>query len=216
MGAWDVGQFSNDTALDFADEIKTFAEVRKVLEDDSKFAPDLDADEACIALAACEMLATAIGRPPEDLPDMTTFDAEEVTSALLQTAVGLIAHIRSNSELADLWAEADENDAWQASLEGLLARLDQSKPFEASPEKPKKEEPPEDFIGYCYICYGMVTERDGLHFTYDDPDGGSLSSYPHRKCVEERVTEPGPYWNEDGSPTPVMRKVLMQGLGYEV
>ncbi|PJI84583.1 uncharacterized protein DUF4259 [Yoonia maricola] len=216
MGARDVGQFGNDTALDFAAEVKTFADVCAVIEDDSKFAPDLDADDASIALAACEMLATAIGRAPEDLPEMTTLGDEGVTPALLETATGLIIHIRSNSELAALWQESEENDAWQASLDGLLARLDQSKPFKAPAKKAKQEELPEDFIGYCYICYGMVTERDGLLFEYDDPEGGSLSNYPHRKCIEDQITEPGPYWNDDGSPTPVTRKQLMRGLGYEI
>lgn len=79
----------------------------------------------------------------------------------------MITHIRSNSELAELWEEAEEE--WQASLDGLLERLDQPNPFEAAPQKPTSEEPPEDFIGYCDICYGVVTERDGLEFTYDDP-----------------------------------------------
>ncbi len=215
MGAWDVRQFGNDTALDFAAEIRTFADVRAVIEDDSKFAPDLDSDEACIALAACEVLATALGRPPEDLPEMVHVPAQEVTPALLNTAIGLITHIRRNSELAELWEEAEEGETWQASLDGLLKRLDQSKPYKAAPENPKRDEPPEDFIGYCYICYGMVTERDGLEFTYGDPDGGSLSNYPHRKCIETKVEEPGPYWNDDGSPTPVMHRALMRGLGYD-
>ncbi len=216
MGAWDVGQFGNDTALDFAAEVKAFADVRAVIDDNSMFAPDLDADDASIALAACEILAATTGRAAQDLPEIVALSADDVTPALLQTAMGLVSHIRSNSELAELWQDSGENDAWQASLDELYARLDETKPFEAPAKKPKKEKLPEGFIGHCYICYGVVTERDGLVFAYDDPEGGTCENYPHRKCMEDKIAEPGPYWNDDGSPTEVMRKELMRGLGYDI
>ena len=69
MGVWGSGSFGNDAALDFVSALNEFAMIRSTL---SKFENNigaLDADDASVALAACDMLAVTIGRPPVDLPE---------------------------------------------------------------------------------------------------------------------------------------------------
>jgi len=214
MGVWDEGSFGNDVALDFAAQVKDFADVRRTILKYADQAKNLNAEDAQIALATCDMLAAAIKRPPTDLPDVPDFEAEHVSDSLLRTAAEIVEQIRLNSELARLWAEEDDTQ-WQKAIEDLSTRLDPSKPYENTP-KLQKAEPPEDFLGYCYKCFGMVTEQNGLHFEHTDPDGATSANYPHRSCIEELIPEPGPYWNADGSPTPIAHRQLMRGLGYEV
>ncbi|MES0810109.1 DUF4259 domain-containing protein [Roseibium sp. SCPC15] len=212
MGVWASGSFGNDTALDFVADVTSFAAVLDTLRKLEQDKSALDAEDASIALAACDMLAAAIGRPPADLPDMPSFENEQVSEDLLKTAKTIVKRVRTKSELAELWSEEDDAE-WQLELDGLLLRLTPSEPYEVTA---RKEDPelPEDFLGYCYLCYGMVTERDGINFEYTMPDGGTLSMHPHRKCIETLIS--GPHWKKDGSPTEKTRRRLMQDMGFEV
>ncbi len=135
MGAWGIGHFENDTALDWlGDYDEAPAEsVDRALEAASGADPeDLDADLACEALAAAEAVAHALGRPDPGL-------APEVRERLAagRGAVRTLAEAASRakaavdrvgaetSELAELWDEADPGDAaaWRAALTALRARL---------------------------------------------------------------------------------------------
>lgn len=216
MGTWAAGSFGNDAALDFASELKDFAALRKTLVKFGKKSGELDADEAAVALAACDLLAAAIGRPAADLPDGLDLGQPKVSDKLLKSAKTIVQRVREESELAELWSDEDESE-WQSELEDLLLRLTPSAPSGApadAPTRKKQPEIPDDFLGHCYLCYGPVTERDGFKFEYDMPGGGTLSIHPHRSCMEKLV--PGPHWNEDGAPRENVRKRLMQDMGLEV
>lgn len=213
MGTWASGSFGNDTAMDFVDDLKDFAALRRTLIKFDKNSDELDADEASIALAACDLLAAAIGRPPADLPDAPGFGKQEVSDELLGTAKAIVQRVRENSELAELWSEEEEGDAeWQGELNALLQRLTPSAPYEV-PAKKEPSEVPDDFLGHCYLCNEPVTERDGINFEFTMPAGGTLSIHPHRSCIEK--LSPGPHWNKDGSPNEKTRKRLMQDMGFE-
>ncbi|MEM9631514.1 MAG: DUF4259 domain-containing protein [Pseudomonadota bacterium] len=212
MGVWATGSFGNDTALDFVAGVKNFATVRDTLKKLEQETAALDAEDASIALAACDLLAAAIGRPPADLPDLPSLENEQVSEDLLETAKTIVNRVRENSELAELWSEEDDAE-WQLELDGLVLRLTPSEPYEV-PTRKEEPELPEDFLGYCYLCYGMVTERDGINFEYTMPEGGTLSIHPHRKCIETLIS--GPHWKKDGSPTEKTRSRLMQDMGLEV
>lgn len=216
MGAWDSGSFGNDTALDFVADLKDFATLCSTLVAFEKEGGELDADDASVAIAACDLLAAAIGRPPADLPanlpaDLPNLQGEKVSDRLLESAKAVVKRVREGSELAELWAEDDDAE-WQAELDALLIRLTPSAPYEA-PEKPEPQELPDDFLGHCYLCYEPVTERDGFLFEIEMAGGGTISIHPHRHCVEKLI--PGPHWNKDGSPNEKTRKKLMQDMGFE-
>lgn len=212
MGIWAVGNFGNDTALDFVDGLSDFKEIQSAITEIGNRTGKLDADESCIALAACDLLAASIGRPPADLPDSPGFKEKGVTDAILDTAKSLVARVRKTSELSELWAEDDDSE-WQIVLDDLVLRLTPSIPY----ENPKRQESPElldDFLGYCYVCYGMVTARNGIYFEHTEDGAGTCAIYPHRKCIEDQI--PGPHWNSDGSPTEQTQKKLLQDMGVKI
>ena len=211
MGVWDCGSFGNDAALDFAAELTDFEIIRKKISQFENQTSSLNADDASIAIAACEVLAATIGRPPVDLPDIPKFKRDEVTDDLLASANKIIERVRNDSELAELWSEEDDTE-WQDALDGLITRLDLSKPLKA-PKKKKKRKLPDDFLGHCYICFEEVTERDGILFEHTMFEGISCSIHPHRKCIEEAIS--GPHWKKDGSPTAKTRKHLLKSMGIE-
>ncbi|GAA3855302.1 DUF4259 domain-containing protein [Celeribacter arenosi] len=212
LGIWAAGSFGNDTALDFVDGLSDFKDIRSAITDAASRAGELDTDESCMLLAACDLLAASIGRPSADLPDVPGFKEEGVPDAILDSAKSLVARVRETSELAELWAEGEESE-WQMVLDDLILRLTPSIPYK-SPERQESPELPDDFLGYCYVCYGEVTARNGIYFEHTEDGAGTCAIHPHRKCIEDQI--PGPHWNFDGSPTVQTQKKLLQDMGVEV
>ncbi len=131
MGAWSAGSFGNDAALDFVHGLADVVVLTRALAEFAKDRGSMEADRSSAALAACDLLAASIGRPPTDLPQMPDFKGDlaskDVPSAMLRTARTVAARVRKTSELAELWAEEDDTE-WQEGLDDLLARLTPSKP----------------------------------------------------------------------------------------
>jgi hypothetical protein len=134
MGAWGIGIFENDTALDWlADfEYNDFRLIDRTLAGVGTMttADSLDADEACEVLAAAECLAAAGGLPSANLPDvMTAWVTQnqpiQLRPQLVATAQSAVEHVLTHSELAELWQETDEWTQWQAIVTDLQARLAQ-------------------------------------------------------------------------------------------
>lgn len=133
MGAWGHLNFENDTALDFVYEleekgverIKTAIEAINTREEDGF----LDSDLCSEALAAIEFIAAAKGKASEDFPE----DGEEwlqvnkdgllANHHWISKSKQAIDRIQHNSELKDLWEEAEEYDVWAKVLEGLSVRI---------------------------------------------------------------------------------------------
>ncbi len=141
MGAWSAGNFGNDDACDWLDELYKSG-VKKFFKrtDASKFieqtlskvarAPDseyLESSDCSEALAACEILAASLGNPASDLQDETKEWLEkhaiEGAKDLMPLAVGAVSRIRTNSELKELWEESDSNEEWQQVIEDLSKRM---------------------------------------------------------------------------------------------
>ncbi|MCB9664369.1 MAG: DUF4259 domain-containing protein [Alphaproteobacteria bacterium] len=130
MGAWDVGPFDNDAALDWVgdlDDAEGWEPVAAVL----RFAEVegfVDAEDASEGLAAAEVVAAGLGRAREEVPEEVTWFLGRVGHrpspelvALAGTAVQRI--LGDDSELRGLWEDTDDLDAWLADTEGLVRRL---------------------------------------------------------------------------------------------
>lgn len=131
MGAWGTGVFENDDAADWVWELEDDDD-GSVLVDALKEVVDLDledyveAPEACNALAAAEIIAAARGHHGAELPS----EAREwigrngalVDRAMVALAAGAVERISINSELKELWDEA-ESEEWPQVVADLLARL---------------------------------------------------------------------------------------------
>ncbi|MBI4512024.1 MAG: DUF4259 domain-containing protein [Deltaproteobacteria bacterium] len=129
MGAWGIGNFENDAALDWLatlTDMKGLTDaLRKVA--DAPAEPYLDADSCCAALAAAEVIAALCGVPGSKLPErMIEFVASyegDCTASHLGLAMKAIARIDADSELQELFDEGGRDERWHGVLRELSERL---------------------------------------------------------------------------------------------
>jgi hypothetical protein len=133
MGAWGFDSFDNDTACDWTAELEEAEDLAPVhealdgvIENDEDY---LDSDDACNAIAACEVLARLKGNwgkrdaYSEDVDRWVEAhpiapDAEVIAKA--NTALDRI--LGEDSELRELWEETDF-DAWKQCMDDLRRRV---------------------------------------------------------------------------------------------
>jgi hypothetical protein len=133
MGAWGERVFDNDAANDWAyglDDVDDLELVEAALQELEQVGDQyLDQDVACVALAACDVLARLRGN--FGYRDAYTRKVDEwVAAHPLTVGPELLARARAaldrilgaNSELRQLWEEGDAT-AWHAALTDLRGRL---------------------------------------------------------------------------------------------
>ena len=133
MGAWGVLAFENDDACDWAEELEEvddFSLVESALDAVEAADDYLEAPDACAALAACEVLARAIGGGGIKNADTKTVDAWvkkhklKPTASLMKRAKRAITRILAEeSELRELWDESDSAQEWRDAVKDLRTRL---------------------------------------------------------------------------------------------
>jgi len=140
MGTWGVNSFDNDVAMDWAAEASLggrdalSAALEAALEAD-----ELDADLMAQALAAAEVVASALGRPhdAEAARIAGNLGASPSEAQALAEAAGHVIMRATGpaSELRQLWEDAgpEEFGAWIASLTSLRARLSGEEAGSAQP-----------------------------------------------------------------------------------
>ncbi len=135
MGAWGSGPFENEDAQDWALDLKDAAEegtsfVEDYLQRVAHWPADdyLEAPEGSIALAAAEVVAALKGKAAGELPAEVSqwLQGRPAPDAgLVKLATAAVARTMTNSELADIWEDADpeEGQAWKAHCTSLQRRL---------------------------------------------------------------------------------------------
>lgn len=130
MGAWGHGTFQNDDALDLLDDLADGGDeemLRATLDTAVEaVGSSVEAPEASSALATAEIVAALRGRPAADLPDEAidwVRGRPAPDDALVARARRAVEAVLTDSELRDLWMEADELPGWQATVEELRERL---------------------------------------------------------------------------------------------
>lgn len=129
MGAWGVGAFDNDTALDWLDTLQRLGDealliaFQTIAEEDER----VEVEQARIALAAAEAVAAARGHGAPDLPgelaEWVDARGSSVDASLVAQATDAVTRIRDASDLADMWEEQDSGSEWNAKIADLLERL---------------------------------------------------------------------------------------------
>ncbi|MGA9495121.1 MAG: DUF4259 domain-containing protein, partial [Terriglobales bacterium] len=80
-----------------------------------------------VAVAAAEVVATAKGKPPQAVPGQIATWVSKIdgspSTEMSDLACRAVERVRTNSELKDLWLEADGLNEWSAALRDLEARL---------------------------------------------------------------------------------------------
>ena len=132
MGAWGVKTFENDDALDWVSELEQ-AEDHSLIEETLKVVTErgdeyLEAPEACMALAAAEVVAALNKASSPDLPEeVKQWISQHRLGNLRLTPLALkaVQRIKTNSELKELWDESDSAAEWQEVIRSLETRLKQ-------------------------------------------------------------------------------------------
>lgn len=127
MAGWGTGSFENEEAQNWLKNLKTLG-----LDDLSEIfravdpAGYLEAPAASIVIAAAEVIAARKGAPPQPVPreiEEWLRQAPTALSALSELACHAVHCVRLNSELKDLWLEADGLNEWSTGLRDLEQRL---------------------------------------------------------------------------------------------
>ena len=129
MGAWGSGNFENDTARDWLADAPDLNAVRETLAKIVGQGEGTSANtNACVeALAACELVAGALGAkaatlPPEADAWIATYGS---TSARADAVLALdaVARIDAHSSLQRLFDDGERHEAWHSVTSELRARL---------------------------------------------------------------------------------------------
>ncbi|MCA9112253.1 MAG: DUF4259 domain-containing protein [Planctomycetaceae bacterium] len=134
MGAWGVQSFQNDTAGDWTDQFSRGEDLKlvqlaisRVLSKEDEY---LESDDACSAIAACEVLAALNGQPCEKTPysehilQWISNHEMEVRESLLIAGQKALDRITSyDSELNELWEESEHYDDWLSAVDDLRVRI---------------------------------------------------------------------------------------------
>jgi hypothetical protein len=128
MPGWGTGNFENEDAQAFLAALATKQpiELKEILahaeQEDYLTAPDASA-----AVAAAEVVASAKGSPsdaaPKEIQDWISNIEGAPSDEMIELAHRAVNKIRMNSELKDLWLQAEGLNEWSASLRDLEERL---------------------------------------------------------------------------------------------
>jgi len=128
MAGWGTGSFENDDAAGWlaklgAIEPEDLTQIFVQAADNPGY---LEAPAASVVVAAAEVIAALNGSPAAGLPTAIvnwTMNRQASTPELTALALRALERVRKNSELKDLWLEADGLNDWIAAIQDLQARV---------------------------------------------------------------------------------------------
>jgi len=134
MAGWGTGSFENEDAQDFLGQLKSLGidDLKRILARAADQEGYLEAPESSIAVAAAEVVAALVvaGKKeasspaaPREIADWTNRNQTAVPPDLVDLARRAVERVRTNSELKDLWLEAEGLNEWSAALRDLQQRL---------------------------------------------------------------------------------------------
>lgn len=130
MGAWGLGFFENDDALDWVAELRESSDSSPLEKIFEQSVANLDSHDVFVeiaVLAAAEILTHAHGRGDEELPD----EAQDYLKrselgdlgTLTDKAIESTRMVLAESELKNLWEETGEGGEWKLMVKELIERL---------------------------------------------------------------------------------------------
>ena len=129
MGGWGTGSFENDDAMDWLSRLAAIgpADLAKIFTQAADDPAYLEAPAASIVVAAGEVLAALNGSAapaaPPAIDEWVKKYPQITTPELNALAVRALERVRKDSELKDLWMEADGLNDWTAVVRDLQTRL---------------------------------------------------------------------------------------------
>jgi hypothetical protein len=134
MAGWGTGSFENEDAQSFLGRLNSLGvdDLRQILARAADQDDYLEAPESSIAVAAAEVVAALVvaareGSPssaaPRQIVDWISKNQVGAPPELIDLARRAVERVRTNSELKDLWLEAEGLNEWSAALRDLTERL---------------------------------------------------------------------------------------------
>jgi hypothetical protein len=143
MPGWGTGSFENEDAQSFLGRLNSLGidDLRQILVRAAEQDGYLEAPESSIAIATAEVVAALVVSAkvvaakedaslaaPREIMDWTSENWTSKNKALappdlVDLARRAVERVRTNSELKDLWLEAEGLNEWSASLRDLQQRL---------------------------------------------------------------------------------------------
>ena len=133
MPGWGTGSFENEDAQSFLARLNSMGidDLRQML-DHAAGQDYLDAPESGAAVAAAEVVAVLVAATsgetsspatPPQIVDWIKKNDAAIPPDLVDLAHRAVEKVRTNSELKDLWLEAEGLNEWSAALRDLKERL---------------------------------------------------------------------------------------------
>ena len=129
MSRWGVGSFENDDAASWLAKLGpiTRDDLTKIFLHAADNPDYLEAPDASVTVAAAEVIAAVNGSPAagvsREIAEWTKGNREASAPDLKALAIRALERVRRNSELKDLWLEADGLNEWIAAIHDLQTRL---------------------------------------------------------------------------------------------
>ena len=128
MGEWGTGSFENDEAADWLAELGSRVpdDLTQILVQAADNPVYLEAPALRIVVAAAEVIAALNGSPAQEVPPEIvkwTTNRQASIPELKAVALWALERVRKNSELKDLWLEADGLNDWIAAIQDLQTRV---------------------------------------------------------------------------------------------
>jgi hypothetical protein len=128
MGAWGSGSFENDDAADWLAKLDTitFDDLTKIFGQAADDPAYFEAPAASVVVAAAEVVAALNGSPAREVPQEIVkwmMNRPAPTPEVKALALRALDRVRKNSELKDLWLEADGLNDWTAAIQDLQTRV---------------------------------------------------------------------------------------------
>ena len=134
MPGWGTGSFENEDAQSFLGRLNSLGieDLKSILARAADQENYLEAPESSIAVAAAEVVAaliaaakdeTASSATPRQIFDWIGKTESGVPPDLAELARRAVERVRTNSELKDLWLEAEGLNEWSTALRNLEGRL---------------------------------------------------------------------------------------------
>lgn len=126
--AWGTGSFENDYAADWLTKLSTTTpdDLTRIFVQAADNPGYLEAPAASVVVAAAEVIAVLNGSSTERVPPEIvkwTTNRKVSTSELTALALRGLQRVRKDSELRDLWLEADGLNDWIAAIQDLQTRV---------------------------------------------------------------------------------------------
>jgi hypothetical protein len=129
VGRWGVGSFENDDAAGWLAKLGPITpnDLTKIFLHAADNPGYLEAPDASVAVAAAEVIAALNGSSaagvPREIVEWTKGNRQATTPELKALAIRALDRVRRNSELKDLWLEADGLNDWIGAIHDLQTRL---------------------------------------------------------------------------------------------